>query len=348
MVVAMFGEIFLFFDEFVWVTNLYPRIVIQLEKFRIKKIIKMIRQRRKRSDDEPIKAEPKNKENADQTDNPPKRRSARLTRSTRSMAEDDIAIPEEIEIKRKLPFIKYKGAIKYYTEGHDIAEASDFINQWVEKQMHMDVVPMAFDMEWPFSFQTGPGKSAVIQICVEENCCYVFQLTNLKRLPAALVALLKHPKVRLHGVNIKSDFRKLARDFPEVNADELIEKCIDLGVWCNKVCQTGGRWSLERLANYIVEKAVDKNKKVRMSKWHIIPLDENQLLYAAIDVYIGQVIYRELKKREKIKLKNEQEFLEKNGEQAFKAVRALGETFLNKTDETVKIESPKVDAKTIE
>lgn len=70
---------------------------------------------------------PKDKENTDQDDNPPKRRSARLTRNTRSMAEDDIVIPEKIEIKRKLPFINYKGAIKYYTEGHEIAEASDLI-----------------------------------------------------------------------------------------------------------------------------------------------------------------------------------------------------------------------------
>ncbi|XP_011192181.1 3'-5' exonuclease [Zeugodacus cucurbitae] len=306
----------------------------------------MIRQRRKRSADENLVAAPKDKENADQDDNPPKRRSARLTRNTRSMAEDDIVIPEKIEIKRKLTFINYKGAIKYYTEGHDIAEASDLIFQWVEKQTHIELVPMAFDMEWPFSFQTGPGKSAVIQICVEEHCCYIFQLTNLKRLPAALVALLKHPKVRLHGVNIKNDFRKLARDFPEVNADHLIEKCIDLGVWCNQVCQTGGRWSLDRLANYVVEKTVDKNKKVRMSKWHVIPLDENQLLYAAIDVYIGQVIYRELERREQLKLKNEVEFKEKNGESAFKALKALGETFLNKAEEIA--DATKKEAKTIE
>ncbi|XP_011204128.2 Werner Syndrome-like exonuclease [Bactrocera dorsalis] len=308
----------------------------------------MIRQRRKRSTEENAVFPAKDKENTDQDDNPPKRRSARLTRNTRSMAEDDIVVPEEIEIKRKLPFIKYKGAIKYHTEGHEIAEASDLIFQWVEKQVHTELVPMAFDMEWPFSFQTGPGKSAVIQICVEEHCCYIFQLTNLKRLPAALVALLKHPKVRLHGVNIKNDFRKLARDFPEVNADHLIEKCVDLGVWCNQVCQTGGRWSLDRLANYVVEQTVDKNKKVRMSKWHVIPLDENQLLYAAIDVYIGQVIYRELEKREKIKLKNEVEFKEKNGEAAFKAVKALGETFLNKAEEIALSDSGKQEAKTIE
>ncbi|KAH8268079.1 hypothetical protein KR018_012463, partial [Drosophila ironensis] len=274
---------------------------------------------------------PEVKKETAEAENPPKRRSGRVTRSTRSMAEDGTPSPEKVEPK-KLPFIKYKGAIKYFTENQDIAASADDVLQWVEKQTD-EIVPMAFDMEWPFSFQTGPGKSSVIQICVEENCCYVYQLTNLKKLPAALVALINHPKVRLHGVNIKADFRKLQRDFPEVQAEPLIAKCVDLGVWCNEICETGGRWSLERLANYICQKAMDKSKKVRMSKWHVIPLDENQLMYAAIDVYIGQVIYRDLEKREKNKLKNEEEFKDKNGDAAFKAVKALGETFLTKINE---------------
>ncbi|XP_022211438.1 Werner Syndrome-like exonuclease [Drosophila obscura] len=267
-----------------------------------------------------------------ESENPPKRRSGRLTRSTRSMAEDGTPSPEKV-VPEKLPFIKYRGEIKYFTENQDIAASADDVMQWVDKQTDADVVPMAFDMEWPFSFQTGPGKSSVIQICVDEKCCYVYQLSNLKKLPAALVALINHPKVRLHGVNIKADFRKLQRDFPEVSADALIEKCVDLGVWCNEVCETGGRWSLERLANFIAKRAMDKSKKVRMSKWHVIPLDENQLMYAAIDVYIGQVIYRDLEQREKQKLINELAFKEQNGEAAFKAVKGLGETFLTKINE---------------
>ncbi|BFF90622.1 Werner Syndrome-like exonuclease [Drosophila madeirensis] len=267
-----------------------------------------------------------------ESENPPKRRSGRVTRSTRSMAEDGTPSPEKVA-PEKLPFIKYTGAIKYYTENQDIAASADDVMQWVNQQTDVDVVPMAFDMEWPFSFQTGPGKSSVIQICVDEKCCYVYQLSNLKKLPAALVALINHPKVRLHGVNIKADFRKLERDFPEVSADALIAKCVDLGVWCNEVCETGGRWSLERLANFIAKRAMDKSKKVRMSKWHVIPLDENQLMYAAIDVYIGQVIYRELEQREKQKLINELEFKQQNGEAAFKAVKGLGETFLSKINE---------------
>lgn len=73
---------------------------------------------------------------------------------------------------------------------------------WVNKQEDAEI-PIAFDMEWPFSFQTGSGKTAVIQLCADVEVCYVFHVFDLKRLPVALVSLLNHEKVILHGVNIK-------------------------------------------------------------------------------------------------------------------------------------------------
>lgn len=107
-------------------------------------------------------------------------------------------------------------------------------------------------MEWPFSYSTGPGKSSVIQLCADVTECYVLHLSNLKKLPVALLELLTHPKILLHGVNIKNDCRKLSRDFPEANGDKMIERCRDLGVWSNDVLDTSGRWSLERLVSEIV------------------------------------------------------------------------------------------------
>lgn len=59
-----------------------------------------------------------------ESENPPKRRSTRTTRSTRSMADGGTPSPEK-EKPEKLPFIKYKGAIKYYTESQDIAASAD-------------------------------------------------------------------------------------------------------------------------------------------------------------------------------------------------------------------------------
>lgn len=68
--------------------------------------------------------EPKVEEKENLNENP-KRRSARLTRNTRSMAEEGPVSPEKPE--KKLPYIKYKGAIKYYADGNEIAETSDLV-----------------------------------------------------------------------------------------------------------------------------------------------------------------------------------------------------------------------------
>lgn len=39
---------------------------------------------------------------------------------------------------------------------------------------------------------------------------------------------------------------------------------------------------------------IDKDKKVRMSQWHIIPLSETQQKYAATDAYISLALFQHL------------------------------------------------------
>lgn len=73
----------------------------------------------------------------------------------------------------------------------------------MEKQIDVVDIPIAFDMEWPFSFQTGPGRSAVIQLCADLNVCYVLHISQLDELPKSLLDVIYHPKVVLHGVCIK-------------------------------------------------------------------------------------------------------------------------------------------------
>lgn len=113
------------------------------------------------------------------------------------------ATTPEKKTPEKLKPIKYKGKIEYYTQSQDIAFASDQLLEWVNKQTDKEKIPIAFDMEWPFSFKTGPGKSALIQVCADVNLCYLFHISELKKLPLVLIQLLSHPKVVLHGVNIK-------------------------------------------------------------------------------------------------------------------------------------------------
>ena len=54
-----------------------------------------------------------------------------------------------------------------------------------------------------------------------------------------------------------SDFRKLAKDFPPINADKLIAQCKDLGDWYNKVGNSSGKWSMERLVSHIVSQCTE-------------------------------------------------------------------------------------------
>lgn len=71
------------------------------------------------------------------------------------------------------------------------------------KHSEKEFVPVGFDLEWPFSFQTGSGKTALAQICLHNSVCYLLHVYSLKKLPAAFVEFLCHPKVKLVGVNIK-------------------------------------------------------------------------------------------------------------------------------------------------
>lgn len=188
-----------------------------------------------------------------------------------------------------LPMVTYDGKIQYLKDFYEIAEAFENLIKKVEAMPGDDgeIVGVAFDMEWTFNFQSGPEKTSLIQVCVDFKECFLFHLPNLKKLPASLGVFLSHPRVRLHGVNIKNDLRKLERDFPTVKADPMIENCVDLGVWYNEVFNSSGRWSMERLVLQTLRLRIDKSRQVRMSQWHIFPLSENQKKYAAIDVYVS-------------------------------------------------------------
>lgn len=66
-----------------------------------------------------------------------------------------------------------------------------------------DIMVIGFDMEWSFNFETGPGRTAVIQISPDLDVCYILHVVQLKNLPKSLTEFLAHPKVRLAGNNVK-------------------------------------------------------------------------------------------------------------------------------------------------
>ncbi|XP_033202442.2 3'-5' exonuclease isoform X1 [Bombus vancouverensis nearcticus] len=208
--------------------------------------------------------------------------------------------PKEESTVSELPSIIFSGYINYVNDFNECAMICDNIITEIEK--YDKIVPIGFDLEWPFSFQTGSGKTALAQICFSENICYLLHIYSLKKLPAAFVVLLSHPKVRLVGVNIKNDIWKLGRDFKEFPACKVVENnCIDCGKFANTVLNRSCRWSLEKLTEYLLKKKISKDPKVRKSKWHMHPLNDEQKLYAATDAYVSWLLHVTIQERANLK-----------------------------------------------
>ncbi|XP_078052541.1 WRN RecQ like helicase isoform X2 [Augochlora pura] len=155
-------------------------------------------------------------------------------------------------------------------------------------------------------FKTGSGKTALAQICFNDAVCHLLHIYAFRKLPAAFVILLSHPKVKLVGVNIKNDIWKLGRDFKEFPAQKVVENnCMDSGPFANRVLNRSCRWSLERLTAYVLKKRIDKNKKVRMSQWHVYPLSEDQKTYAATDAYVSWLLHITIQEKANAKINEE-------------------------------------------
>lgn len=96
-------------------------------------------------------------------------------------------------------------------------------------------------MEWPFSFQTGPGKTAVIQLCANLDTCYVFHVSELAKLPAALIKILTHDAVCLHGVNVKKydiQFGRMVRKLEAMSLIYIFDIFVVIAVNCNEISRT--------------------------------------------------------------------------------------------------------------
>ena len=69
---------------------------------------------------------------------------------------------------------------------------------------------VGLDIEWNFGLRM--GKTAVAQLATA-NDIFVIHLSQMKRLPDTLVAMLQDPHILKSGVAVRQDLSKLQRDF---------------------------------------------------------------------------------------------------------------------------------------
>ena len=127
----------------------------------------------------------------------------------------------------------------------------------------------------------GTGKAAVLQIATA-GTCYVIQLSSMPQFPAQLQALLEDRSVVKCGNKICNDALKLRRDFGVRTAGLL-----DLSKLAAKAI-SDRPWSLADLCEVTLRHSLPK--ELRMTDWEATRLDDQQIMYAAIDAYASRAI----------------------------------------------------------
>ncbi|NXH16502.1 WRN helicase, partial [Bucco capensis] len=185
-----------------------------------------------------------------------------------------------------LPFLEFCGSVVYSYEAND----SSFISEDIRHSLS-DGAAVGFDIEWAPSYTKGKmSKTAVIQICVTEEKCYLFHISSMSGFPKGLKRLLEDETIKKVGVGIEGDQWKLMSDF-EIKLKSFVE----LADIANEKLKCKEIWSLNGLVKHLFGKQLLKDKSIRCGNWEEFPLNEEQKLYAATDAYAGFIIYQKLK-----------------------------------------------------
>jgi ribonuclease D len=143
---------------------------------------------------------------------------------------------------------------------------------------------VGLDVECLFINRHGVSPpAAVLQLCIGGECL-VFQILHAPFVPKSLVAFLGNENNKFVGVGIKEDVDKLLRDFslPVVNFVDLRDLATEkLG---EKAMKFAG---LKTLALRVLDKEIEKPKKITLSDWGRFPLTVKQVQYACVDAFIS-------------------------------------------------------------
>jgi len=152
---------------------------------------------------------------------------------------------------------------------------------------------LGFDIEWR-AFTSGERrKTSILQLCVSNKKCYVFQLSVMPKFPSELQLLLENEAILKVGVGIDGDINRLVLE----GAIKTPKSCIDISKVANEKFGNFERWSLNGLLMNQHQRMLSKDQKVRCSNWDNYPLTEEQLDYAVLDAYAALLIYMKLEQK---------------------------------------------------
>ena len=105
-----------------------------------------------------------------------------------------------------------------------------------------------------------------------------------------LEKLLSDGDINKVGIGIKNDATKLANDW-----NIRLNGHIDLGEYYNRLFNIKETWGLQSLCKKVLGCHLNKGK-MWQRKWHISPLKQDEIDYAATDAWVGIVMYEVITK----------------------------------------------------
>ncbi|KIK69404.1 hypothetical protein GYMLUDRAFT_237207 [Collybiopsis luxurians FD-317 M1] len=160
-------------------------------------------------------------------------------------------------------------------------------------------IHIGFDMEWDFtagSGGTGPHKTALIQIAYGKTV-YLLQVYHIKKLPSALINILRSTQIIKIDWNITADLAKLAHDFPVFEPSKTGNKfrgVVELGQLAfEKNAVPTSNASLASIMAATLQQNL--SKELRVSEWSLATLSDEQIAYAALDAHVALIIWDILK-----------------------------------------------------
>jgi hypothetical protein len=151
-------------------------------------------------------------------------------------------------------------------------------------------VVVGLDIEWRPSFSSTRNPAATLQLCVDRRCL-VFQLLHADFFPAALDRFLGDHTIRFFGVGVAADATRLRADHGLEVAN-----AVDLR---GRVAEHMDRPDLRQAGLRAIAVAFlgadpTKPRRVTMSRWDALRLNNEQIGYACIDAFISSEVARKL------------------------------------------------------
>lgn len=182
-----------------------------------------------------------------------------------------------------------------------VTSNTSVVDCWIDEilrihQRNLHNLIVGLDTEWCFDItKKGPQPQpiAVLQLCIGHRCL-IFQIHRANYLiPQSLAKFLGNSNFTFVGVGIETDAKKLKEDCELHVASTMDVSTMAATKFDDKSMKQMG---LKGMARELLQKNMEKPKRIKLSRWHSKYLSAAQIEYACVDAFVSFELGMFLKK----------------------------------------------------